>query len=104
MQIDYCWYSKDLKIINNTVVSDWWRKNGHSVGSSDLADIFAVNPQVLVIGQGMPGLMKSTSELREKLSAKHIKLFEEPTPQAIKTFNSLVEQGRNVAACFHLTC
>ncbi|MEN8190306.1 MAG: MTH938/NDUFAF3 family protein [Thermodesulfobacteriota bacterium] len=63
MVIDGTLYSSDLTIINGTVHPDWWRKNGHRVCVEDVAGILADTPQILVIGRGRPGLMKSEKEL-----------------------------------------
>jgi len=31
--------TKDIKIVQGRVISDWWRKKGHSVGIEDIQDI-----------------------------------------------------------------
>jgi hypothetical protein len=97
-------YTKDIKIIDGKVVSDWWRDRGHRVTESDVSDIMAVKPDVLVLGKGQPGKMKSSSSLRKNLRENSIELIEEETAQAILTFNQLHRDGENVAAGFHLTC
>ena len=90
-------YGDDVKIVNGHVISGWWRKRGHRVDIEDVADI-------LVIGKGSPGLLKSTASLREYLSAQHVELIEKKTAKAIKVFNHLFQEGRRVAAGFHITC
>ena len=97
-------YSADLKIINNKVVSDWWRKAGHVVDVSDVRDILDAQPQCLVIGKGKPGLMRVSGELAAELEKRGIELVAEPTESAVTTFNRLVAKGRQVAAGFHLSC
>jgi len=32
-------YTNDIKIIQGLVVSDWWKKKGHSVDIEDIQDI-----------------------------------------------------------------
>jgi hypothetical protein len=32
-------YTNDIKIVQGRVVSDWWRKKGHSVSIEDIQDI-----------------------------------------------------------------
>jgi len=97
-------YSADLKIINNRVVADWWRKAGHVVDVDDVADILAAKPQCLVIGKGKPGLMRVSPELAAELREQGIELVAEPTESAVATFNRLAAAGRQVAAGFHLSC
>ncbi len=102
--IDGVSYASDIKIIRRKVVPNWWRKSGHRVESDDIQDIMKDKPEILVLGKGQPGQMAATKELRNILSKNSIELIEESTPQAIKTFNRLIQEGKNVAAGFHLTC
>jgi hypothetical protein len=97
-------YGDDIKIINGQVIAGWWRKRGHRVDIQDVADILGSRPDILIIGKGSPGLMKTTASLREYLSACHVELIEKKTTKAIKVFNQLFQEGRKVAAGFHITC
>lgn len=42
------WYGshfrRNLKIIGEKTVENWWRKEGHRVDAGDLTDILAANP------------------------------------------------------------
>jgi hypothetical protein len=97
-------YTDDIKIIDGKVISDWWRKKGHRVDLEDISDILEAQPDILVIGRGTPGLLKSTASLREYLASSHIELIEKKTPKAIAAFNQLFQGGRKVAAGFHISC
>jgi hypothetical protein len=97
-------YTNDIKIIQGKVIPAWWRKKGHQVSIDDIQDIIDAGPDILVLGKGKPGMMKSTPALCEFLKQKNIDLIEEKTSKAIKTFNRLFRQGKNVCAGFHLTC
>ena len=97
-------YTSDIKIIDGQVISDWWRKKGHRVDIEDISDVLEAKPDILVIGRGTPGLLKSTASLREYLAACHVELIEKKTPKAIAAFNKLFRQGRKVAAGFHISC
>ena len=97
-------YTNDIKIIQGKVIPTWWRKKGHQVNIEDIKDIIDAGADILVLGKGKPGMMKSTPSLREFLKQNHIDLIEEKTSRAIKTFNRLYKQGKNVCAGFHLTC
>ncbi|MEA2085195.1 MAG: Mth938-like domain-containing protein [Thermodesulfobacteriota bacterium] len=97
-------YTNDLKIIGGRVSSGWWRKSGHSVSVDDVTDILAAKPGVLILGKGNPGLMKSEAALRKALKANGIELIEQNTSKAVRTFNRMMEEGKDVAAGFHLTC
>ncbi len=97
-------YKNDIKIIGGRVISEWWRKSGHRVEVEDISDILESEPEVVVIGKGSPGLLKSTASLRDYLAANHIELIEKKTSKAMDVFNGLLEQGRKVAAGFHISC
>jgi len=97
-------YRNDVKIIQGKVVPEWWRKRGHFVDVDDIQDILKSKPDILVLGKGSPGQMKSTEALRKFLQENGIELIEEKTSNAFKTFNRLFNKGENVSAGFHLTC
>jgi hypothetical protein len=97
-------YTNDIKIVNGQVISEWWRKSGHRVEIEDMTDALEAEPEVVVIGKGSPGLLKSTASLRNYLAANHIKLIEKKTSEAVDVFNGLLQQGRKVAAGFHISC
>ncbi len=97
-------YTNDIKIIRGSVIPAWWRKSGHQVNIDDIHDIIDTKPNILVLGKGKPGMMKSTRSLCEFLKQNDIDLIEEKTSKAIKTFNRLFKQGKNICAGFHLTC
>ena len=97
-------YSNDIKIIQGNVAPHWRRKSGHLVEVEDVKDIIKLKPDILVIGKGKPGLMKSSQSLREALQNNGIELIEESTSKAVDTFNLLGKEKKAVSAGFHLTC
>lgn len=97
-------YSDDIKIIDGQVISKWWRKSGHRVDIEDIADILKVEPDILIIGKGSPGLMKTTPALRDYLAANNVELIEMKTAKAVQVFNKLHAEGKRVAAGFHVSC
>ena len=97
-------FNSDIKIIQDTLVPDWWRKSGHTVEIEDVQDVLDSDSEILVIGQGQPGYMKITDSLREHLASRNVQLIEEPTAKAIITFNRLFDEGRRVSGGFHVGC
>ena len=97
-------FNSDIKIIQGTLVPNWWRQSGHTVEIEDVQDVLDSDSEILVIGQGQPGYMKIADSLRDCLADRSIKLIEEPTAKAIETFNRLFEEGRRVAGGFHVGC
>ncbi|MCF8111040.1 MAG: MTH938/NDUFAF3 family protein [Desulfobacteraceae bacterium] len=104
IRIDGTKYKNDIKIVGNSVKPDWRRKNGHLVTRGDFADILESEPEIVIIGKGSPGMMNMDQKLAEELEKKGISLIVKPTQEAVKEFNRLQEESRNVAAGFHLTC
>ncbi len=99
-------YTSDVIVFLDRVLDGWWRKEGHHLNVEDLKEILDAEPkpEVLVVGTGYSGLMKVSNEVKETLSSRRVELIFEPTEQACKTFNELLESGRRVIAAFHLTC
>ena len=97
-------YNNDIKIVQGTLVPDWWRKSGHTVEIEDVQDALNTDLEILVIGKGQPGYMRAAQSLRQRLTEKKVKLIEEPTAKAIETFNRLYREGRKVAGGFHVGC
>lgn len=102
--IDGADYSSDIIILGDTVQSDWWRKQGHSLAAEDLKTILAARPSVLVVGCGASGLMEVPDKTRQVLKEHDIQLEVFDSYKAVQKFNELSEAGVNVAAALHLTC
>ena len=102
--VDDITFSSDIKIIEGKVISEWWRKSGHLVDIEDIQDIIEAKPDIVVIGKGSPGLMKTSSSMRKYLKNSGIKLIEEKTAKAIHTFNRLSLADEKVVAGFHVGC
>ena len=97
-------YSTDLKIINGQVIPEWWRKSGHVVNLDDVADIIKAKPHYLIFGTGIGGHMRINEQVKLKLESLGIILIEEPNSKAVEIFNQMLDEGKNIAAGFHLTC
>ena len=105
MVIDGNSYNKDLIILpDSTILHHWWRKSGHTLSISDIQEVIAGSPDILVVGTGMPGLMKPDKTFRSDLESLGIETRIMPTGAAVKEYNLLQKQGRQIAGCFHLTC
>jgi hypothetical protein len=102
--IDGASYSSDCIILGDSVQSDWWRKQGHSLSAEDIETIVAAKPSVLVVGCGASGLMKVPDRTQQVLQKHNIQLEALDTYKAVQKFNELSQAGINVAAALHLTC
>jgi hypothetical protein len=102
--IDGASYSSDLIIFGDSVQSNWWRKQGHSLSVEDLETVIAAKPSVLVVGCGASGIMKVPEQTRQALREQGIRVEALDTYKAVQRFNELSEGGEKPAAALHLTC
>ena len=104
MIIDGKRYTSDLIVYPDRVDATWWRKTSHELRVEDLTgDIMNEKPDTVVIGKGYYGYMKVLPETKSFFESRGIKLIEENTGKAFKTFNELSEKEK-VIGLFHLTC
>jgi len=96
-------YTSDVIILPDSVRDNWWRKTGHQLCLDDIAEVLTENPEVLVVGTGVSGLMKVLPEVRQVVDTRGIELIVEATDKACNTYNQLCHSRRAVAA-LHLTC
>ena len=104
MTVDGKTYRKDLKIIRNRVVPDWWRRQGHKCDVEDIKDALSARPEILVLGTGYASNMQVQESLRTALEQRNIELIARDTYQAVEVFNDLLAKNEDVAGAFHLTC
>lgn len=96
-------YTKDVILLPDRVVGGWWRKEGHTLYLSDLKEILAVNPSLLIVGQGAQSRMRVSGEVEEALKDVGITLISLPTGKACEEYNQQSAETI-IAAALHLTC
>ena len=101
--VDGVEYFKDLIIFPEKIKSNWWRIEGHRLRVEDLKDVFAYNPDILVIGKGAYGFMKVSNDVKKALSERGALLKEGKTAEACDMYNELIKKGKNTVAALHLT-
>ena len=97
-------YTSDVIVHKNGVEEGWWRKEGHRVCMDDIRRILDLNPEVVVFGTGAYGRVKVDEEVIEYLKKNNIDVYVLETGEAVKLFDSLLKQGKNVVLAAHLTC
>lgn len=105
VRIDGVDYTKDLIILGGVVQSPWWREaGGHIFAPVDLAKIIDAAPGVVCLGTGAVGMVTIQEATIAAFEAVGTEVMADRTGKIIEVFNSLVAEGRDVAAALHLTC
>ena len=76
----------------------------HELILDDFTALVNAKPSVIIIGTGAYGAVKPPKEIIEFIKKQGIKVIVEKTADACKTYNSLLKQGKKVAALLHNTC
>jgi hypothetical protein len=95
-------HDKDVIILPGRIVSNWWRKDGHSLALEDLEDVIDELPKRLVVGAGAYGRMRPDPKTIEALAERGIEVEILETEAAVRRYGEL--DGREAAAALHLTC
>jgi hypothetical protein len=95
-------YTRDLIVLPNRVVPDWWRREGHSLAMEDLDDVLDELPGRLVLGVGAHGRLRPDAAVIAELEQRGVQVECLPTDAAVRRYGELDE--RRTAAALHLTC
>ncbi len=105
MVINHRTYTSDLIIYpDGRVVDSWWREKGHRLSSSDISQLILSEPEVIVAGTGISGMMKPETGLENLLNQKGIQFHSGPNHEAVELYMKLSSKKKKIGACFHLTC
>lgn len=77
---------------------------GHELSLNDFTELVDEKPDIIIIGTGASGVMPVPDEIKNFIEEKGIKLIIEKTGKACKTYDSLLKQGKKIAAFLHNTC
>jgi hypothetical protein len=102
LTVDGAEETRDVIVLPDRVVRDWWRKDGHSLVLDDLADVLDELPERLVVGTGAYGRLEPDPQAIERLRERGIEVEALPTAEAIERYAQL--DPRRTAAALHLTC
>jgi len=94
--------TRDLIILPDRVVRDWWRQDGHALVVDDLGEVLDELPSHLVVGTGANGRMRPDPDTVRQLQERGMTVEVLPTGQAVRRFGEL--DSASTAAAFHPTC
>lgn len=104
VQINGKSFSQDVIIFPEEVIPSWWRKEGHNLHMEDLEEVIKRKPEQLIIGTGYNGVMRVSKDVISQLEKLSIKTTVMKSGDAVKEYNKLVKEEKEVAAGLHLTC
>jgi hypothetical protein len=96
-------YTSDVIIYPGRVDPSWWRREGHRLQITDLADMLKTKPQMLIVGTGYSGMMVVPKETENHIRSQGIDIYIATTVKAVELFNTMQDK-KTVIAALHLTC
>jgi hypothetical protein len=84
--------TKDLIVLPDRVVRNWWRRDGHALVLDDLVEVLDELPSHLVVGTGADGRMRPDPDTILQLQQRGVTVEALPTAQAVRRFG-----GRDAA-------
>ncbi len=96
-------YNRDVIVLPDRVLPNWWRVEGHSLCLEDLQQALAAQLELLVIGTGIFGRMSVPEDVRGQVESEGIEVHVIATREACDHYNQMREEKRSAAA-LHITC
>jgi hypothetical protein len=95
-------HTRDLIVLPERVVADWWRRDGHSLVMEDLEAVRDELPERLILGCGAHGMLRPHPAVVEALREQGVEVEALHTAEAVRRYRE--SDGRRTAAALHLTC
>jgi hypothetical protein len=94
--------TRDVIVLPDRVVRDWWRRDGHTLVLEDLQEVLEDLPERLIVGMGAASQMRLDPALLDRLHDRAVEVECLPTDRAVARFGEL--DPERTAAALHLTC
>ena len=94
--------TRDLIVLPDRVVTNWWRRDGHSLVLEDLAEVLDEPPDRLIVGIGAEGRLRPDPAAIAELERRGTIVECLATDAAVRRYGEL--DDRRTAAALHLTC
>jgi hypothetical protein len=95
-------HTRDLIVLPDRVVANWWRRDGHSLVMEDLEEVEEELPERLIVGCGAHGQLRPDPAVVEALERRGVDVQALHTAEAVRRYQESDE--RRTAAALHLTC
>jgi hypothetical protein len=94
--------TRDVIVLPDRVLTDWWRADGHRLVLADLDDVIEELPECLVVDTGAYGQMRPDPEALDELRQRGVGVEALPPDEAVRRYGEF--DPRRTAAALHLTC
>jgi hypothetical protein len=94
--------TRDLIVTPERVVTNWWRREGHSLCLEDLSEVEDELPETLILGTGAHGQLRPPRAVLDELARRGVQVEAMPTDEAVRRYGAL--DPARTAAALHLTC
>jgi hypothetical protein len=94
--------TKDVIVLPERVLSNWWRKDGHGLVLADLDEVLEELPPHLIVGTGAYGQLRPDPRTLDELRDRGVEVEALPTEDAVQRYSEL--DPTRTAAALHLTC
>lgn len=94
--------TRDVIVLPDRIVTNWWRADGHELVLADLDEVLDELPAHLLVGTGAHGRLRPDPETLDQLRARGIEVEALPTGEAVRRYGEL--NPARTAAALHLTC
>src|SRR5262249_31778963 len=95
-------HTRDLIVLPDRVVPDWWRRHGHSLAMEDLDEVVDELPERLILGCGAHGRLEPPRAVLDGRRARGVEVEAMPTAEAVRRYGEL--DPKRTAVALHLTC
>ena len=103
--VDGVEHTRDLIVLPDRVVADWWRRDGHSLAIDDLDDVIDELPERLILGCGYAGRLHPDPGVVDALRRRGTAVEALPTDEAVARYQEPAAANPTaIAAALHLTC
>ena len=93
---------RNIVISKNCLIENWIVESYHNLATRHLDQIISWQPELIIIGSGsVPSF--PNGELIEHTASKNIGLEIMDTGAACRSYNLLIDEGRDVVACLFLS-
>jgi hypothetical protein len=94
--------TKDVIVLPERVLTNWWRAEGHGLVLADLDEVLEELPAHLIVGTGAYGRLRPDPKTLDELRERGVEVEALPTEEAVRRYSEL--DASRTAAALHLTC